>query len=208
MDSELRFEKHVAAVVRNCFYRLKILYKIRKYISQDVRIRLVESLILSKLNYADVVYGPRLLARTSRLIQRVQNSCARFCFSIPPRSHVTPFLNKHSLLKMRSRRKVHLASFLFGVFKSGKPAYIYDKLGRFNEGRDHFRGVRKLLSVPRHCSAAFRGSFKYAATRCWNNIPPPIRDCRSKHAFNQKLKQFILLKQREYENIAVDLSII
>ncbi|GBP80643.1 hypothetical protein EVAR_58901_1 [Eumeta japonica] len=27
----------------------------------------------------------------------------------------------------------------------------------------------------RHHTAAFRGRFKYAATKCWNNIPPPLK---------------------------------
>ncbi|CAH2230461.1 jg27414 [Pararge aegeria aegeria] len=64
----LRFEEHLAEVVRNCFYRLKILYKVRQYLSVEVRLQLVEALVLSKLSYADVVFGPRLLCRTKRLI--------------------------------------------------------------------------------------------------------------------------------------------
>ncbi|XP_039753361.1 uncharacterized protein LOC120628806 [Pararge aegeria] len=129
MDADLRFEEHLAEVVRNCFYRLKILYKVRQYLSVEVRLQLVEALVLSKLNYADVVFGPRLLCRTKRLIQRVQNACARFCFDIPPRTHVTPFLNNHHLLKMGSRRKLHLAGLLYGVIKQGlKFVHSFDRL--------------------------------------------------------------------------------
>lgn len=64
MDAGLRYESHVAESVRTCFYRLKVLYKIRRYLSEELRIQLAESLVLSNLNYADVVIGPRLLART------------------------------------------------------------------------------------------------------------------------------------------------
>ncbi|KAH9634760.1 hypothetical protein HF086_013620 [Spodoptera exigua] len=64
MDSSLQFEKHVATSVQNCFFRLKILYKIRPFLSETIRQQLVESLVLSKLNYVATVYGPRLLART------------------------------------------------------------------------------------------------------------------------------------------------
>lgn len=115
MDSSLRFEKHVATCIKSCFYKLKILYKIRPYIQESLRSQLVESLVLSKLNYMDTVFGPRLLVRTQKIIQRVQNACARFCFDIPLRAHVTPFLNKNIILKMKHRRKLHFVCLLFGV---------------------------------------------------------------------------------------------
>lgn len=66
------FEKHILCLVSSCFYRLKVLYRIRPYIKTEVRIKLCESLVLSKLNYADTVYGPCLYAKTQRLLQRVQ----------------------------------------------------------------------------------------------------------------------------------------
>ncbi|KAJ8714407.1 hypothetical protein PYW07_002632 [Mythimna separata] len=78
LDPELRFEAHIKNVLRNCFYRLKVLYGIRKYLSIPLRKQLADSLILSRLNYCDTVYGPCLLARTDRLIQRIQNACIRF----------------------------------------------------------------------------------------------------------------------------------
>ncbi|CAH2109119.1 unnamed protein product [Euphydryas editha] len=40
MDEGMRFEKHIVKTVSNCFYRLKILYKIRRFISTDLRIKL------------------------------------------------------------------------------------------------------------------------------------------------------------------------
>lgn len=102
-DAQLRFEKHVADVTRNCFYKLKVLYRIRSFISTPLRIRLCETLVLSKLNYCLTVYGPCLYKKTINLVQRVQNACARFCFPIPPRTHVTPFFNNSGLLKMQHR---------------------------------------------------------------------------------------------------------
>lgn len=71
---------------------LKVLYKIRSLLFESVRITICELLELSRLNYGNLVYGPRLLHNTSRLIQRVQNACCRFIIDDPPRSHITAFL--------------------------------------------------------------------------------------------------------------------
>lgn len=194
MDSHLKFEKHIQEAVRNCFYRLRVLYKIRPYLSTDIRIMLCESLILSKLNYADTVYGPCLLARTEQLLQRVQNACARFCFNIPARNHVTPFINDANLMKMNARRQLHLATLLFGIIKEKKPEYLWQKL-TWENAYCARRPSRRLL-IQHHKSQAFRGSFRFAASRCWNDIPPPLQALKTVKTFNRHLKVHLLRTQQ------------
>lgn len=209
MDCNLRFEKHVANSVSQCFYKLKVLYKIRPFINEKLRMELVESLILSKLNYMDVVFGPRLLAKTQKLVQRVQNACARFCFDIPLRAHVTPFLNKYSLLKMKHRRKLHMACLLFGIINFETPSYLYEKLSWMDSRRSReSRQCAVQLAIQRHRSGAFRGSFRYLASKCWNNIPPPIRSLQSTQSFKIKLKKFIFDHQKAEESLRHDTSAI
>lgn len=209
MDSNLRFEKHVANSIQNCFYKLKVLYRIRPYLKEDLRIQLVESLVLSRLNYMDTVFGPRLLARTQTIIQRVQNACARFCFDIPPRARVSPYLNKHSILKMKHRRKLHLACLLFGIIKYKQPSYLYEKLSWMSSHRPQDpRQCASRLSTQCHRSAAFRGSFRYAATKCWNNIPPPVRNLQTVLSFRLHLKKYITTHQSKEETLKHDTSAI
>lgn len=209
VDAGLRFEEHIVDSIRGCFYRLKILYRLRPYMSEELRTQLVESLILSRLNYADIIYGPRLLSKTQRLIQRVQNACARFCFTIPPRTHVTPYLNKNYALRMKSRRKLHLASLLFNIIEYKEPTYLYEKLKWMSQRRScSLRNVSLQLAIPRHGSASFRGSFRYSATKCWNNIPPPIRNSGTIRSFKLRLKQHLVAEQRRYEGISGDMSFI
>lgn len=143
-------------------------------------------------------YGPCLYKKTQCLIQRVQNACARYCFHIPPRTHVTPFLNSANLLKMEARQKLYLGVLLFGVIKTRNPPYLYYKL-TWRQSR-HTGSIRETsvpLSVPRHRSAAFRGSFKFAATKCWNDLPPPLRACKSKNKFKACYKAYLLELQKQ-----------
>lgn len=197
-DEHLHFETHITEAVRNCFYRLKLLYRVRPYISVDMRILLCESLVLSKLNYADTVYGACILGRTEKLIQRVQNACARFCFNVPPRSHITPFLNKGNLMRMSDRRKLHLATLLFGTILTKTPLYLYNKLTWSRDvNKVKTRASSYLLLTLTHRTAAFRGSFKFAASRCWNDLPPPFRAIKSVTAFKHKYKKYLLRNQKE-----------
>lgn len=209
MDAELRFERHIAESIRNCFYRLKVLYKARPFLSEELRTLLVETLILSKLNYVDTVYGPRLFSRSERVIQRLQNACTRFCFDIPRRSHVTPYYNKHNILKMKARRRLHLACLMFRITMSKAPSYLYNKLEwRHERDRRIGRLCTPQLSIPHHRTSAFRGSFRYAATKCWNNIPPPIKHCTNSSTFRLRLRIFLMEHQRKFENIRANVSAI
>lgn len=198
MDEALRFESYISEVARTSFYRLKILYRIREFISVDLRIKLCDSLVLSRFNYADVVYGPRLLARTDRIVQRVQNACARYCFGIPPRTHVTPYLNSAGILKMAFRRELHLSFLLFGILKTSVPEYLFKKVTwRKNSSTVYgLRSISQNFIIPHHHTTAFRGSFKYTATKCWNNIPPPLKNINCLSSFKLKLKRHLLQIQK------------
>lgn len=199
LDENMRFESHVSNIVRTCFYRLKVLYRIRDCLNEKLRIVLCETLILSKFNYVDVVIGPRLLERTKKSIQRVQNACARYCFYVPRRDHVTSYLNRASILKMENRRRLHLATMLFGVIKHGVPTYLVEKLvwTRDVNTAHSTRSSQYALILPMHRTAAFRGSFKYAATKCWNNLPPPLRNLTTKSSFKKQYKRILLIGQQD-----------
>jgi hypothetical protein len=192
IDNRLKFHNHVVQTVKSCFYRLKVLYQVRKYLDIDTRVRLCETLILSKLNYADVVIGECLFGYTKKLIQRVQNACARYCYYIPRRAHVTPYLNRSHLLNMNSRRLFHFASLLFGIVKQHSPPYLFNKL---IFSRRQVRTTSRLI-CPAHSTAAFRGSFRYSATKCWNNIPPPLKNCGSSQTFKRNFKKHLLELQK------------
>lgn len=203
-DSQLRFDKHVLNLARNCFYRLKVLYKIRELLSTKARVTLCESLVLSRLNYADLVYGPRILGKSRRLLQRIQNACCRFCFNIPSRGHVSPFVNKANMLNMDSRRRLHLASLMFDIMTFNNPKYLYEKLkpasfqNRYGSGV--LRAARVPLAIHPHRTVGFTGSFRHQATKCWNDIPPPIRNAQSKFSFKTKIKSFLMEKQKRELN--------
>ena len=98
---------------------------------------------------------------------------------------------------MAARRKLHLATLMFGVARFHQPKYLYDRLSwrRYNE-KILIRASASVLRIPIHNTAAFRGSFKYAATHCWNDIPPPIRSLNTRNIFKHHLKVFLFNEQK------------
>lgn len=198
MDEDLRFESHINEKVRSAFYKLKVLYGLRKYLTKHVREILVDSLVLSPFIYCSAVYGPRLWVKTEKQIQKVQNACARFCYTIPKRAHVTPFLNKHNKLNMKHRRELHLACLIHKVVWSKCPPYLHSRFKWSKDGSSCYNTRRKLtnlLEIPAHKTKGFRGSFSYMSAKIWNNIPPPLRVKITTRTFKIKYRKLLLAKQ-------------
>lgn len=198
MDSALRYEKHVNDKIKNAFYKLKVLYPIRKYISEEVRGLLCDHLVLSPFNYCSAVYGPRIWIKTENAIQRVQNACARFCFNIPRRDHVTPYLVKKNILNMKSRRELHLACVTQKVLYNKKPEYLFEK---FSWSKDIHQAYTRskhsnTLAIPLFKKPGFKGCFKLRAAKIWNDLPPPLRTIRCSVIFKTRVKLNLLVRQR------------
>lgn len=202
MDEEQKYAEHVGNKIKTALFKLKTLYKIRPYIKEELRILLCESLILSQLSYCSTVYGPRLNNSTVRAIQRVQNASVRFCFHVPKRECITPYLNRKGILNMEARRELQYACTVHRVIWSKNPDYLFEKLAWKRDFPHASRHVMSnLIKIPKHKSARYEGCFKFAAARIWNDLPPPLREKMSTDSFKRQYKKALLKRQLDTENI-------
>lgn len=203
IDGEQKYEKHVNEKIKNAFFKLKQLYRIRPYIKEELRMQLVDLLVLSPFNYCDSVYGPRINNNTAMAIQRVQNACLRFCFNIPRRKHVTPYMNAKGIINMSARRELHYACLTQRVIWSKCPDYLFEKLTwKRDFSRSNLRSVSSnMLQIPAHKSTRFKGCFKLQASKIWNDLPPPLRIKMTVQSFKLKYKFALQKKQCATENL-------
>ena len=84
---------HVHQTCRVCYYHLKNVASIRSCVTEQTTIRLVHSLVVSRLDYANtLLFGiPDVLIGK---LQRVQNYAARLVVRYDRRDHITPVLKK------------------------------------------------------------------------------------------------------------------
>lgn len=169
MYSRLRFEYHIAKVLQNCLFRLKVILYINcNFLGRDLLVHLCESLTLPKLNYCLSAFCSCLWARMCTILQQVQNVCARFCFPIPPRSHATySWISLRSLQwKMKKLNCIWLCYYLLFLGLTYLIICIHGKLSLSSK-------VDKDVSAcdPPAQRCCFRGRFRYLAATCWNKNP-------------------------------------
>ena len=77
LSEDLKWTEHVNNVTSSCFGVLAVLRKIKNMTPQETKKSLVQSLVLSKLNFNDTVTYPLPMFLHKRM-QRVQNAAAGF----------------------------------------------------------------------------------------------------------------------------------
>ena len=101
-DSDNSFDNHVAKVCRACYYHLRDLRRIHKFLGVETAILLANAMVSSRLDYCNsLLYG---VSKSNKAkLQRVQNALCRIIFRLDKMSHVTPFLKKLHWLPIQHR---------------------------------------------------------------------------------------------------------
>ena len=121
LDQHLLWEEHINKITSSCFGALAIVKKFKNIMTLKLKKQVAELLILSKMDYADVVFHPLSLKLQKRL-QKVENAAASFVLG---RYVKEKDIISLGWLPMKERREWHLVKLAFNyITDHNKPAYI------------------------------------------------------------------------------------
>lgn len=196
LSSNLSWGLHVESTtkrIRITLYQLKLC---RDLMPDDLKQRLVASLILPYVDYCCVAFTD-IPADLSTKLSRAVNASIRFIFSIRRNSHITPFYDKLRWLKIQQRRIYFVGCLLFSIIESRCPPLLYGEL-RFRagaSGRDT-RAAPDVLYVPPCRTETYKRSFRMVAASFWNGLSERIRRSDSLRAFKASLYKHLLAGSR------------
>ena len=106
MDTDLNMSEHISSICRRCYQSLQIIWRIRRYLDTDSIKTFVQSFIVSRIDYGNILlYGARL--------QKILNAAARLISGTRTRDHITPVLKDLHWLKIQERIEFKIALFVF-----------------------------------------------------------------------------------------------
>ena len=114
LNSNLTIERQIKHVVKKCFFHIRIIGKIRKFLIEQCCKMLGNSLVISQLDYCNAVYYGLPSYLILRL-QRVQNNAARLISCTHTYDHITPVLIELHWLSIEYRLKFMILLHVFDV---------------------------------------------------------------------------------------------
>lgn len=202
MDKDLTFSQNVSQLCQRAFFSLKQLLPFKFTLDSQTKLLLCDSLVLSILNYGDIVYGPYLSVADKRRLQKIQNLCIRFVTHVPPCSHVTPYLRSFNCLKLQERRFIHYTAFLNKIVQSGRPCYLSDKLCKRSASHNlNLRHVNLTFSIPSHSTSFFKHCFSYLSVYLYNNLLSKLPES-SNASLKKTLRNGVLT-----ESLSIDINV-
>ncbi|KAK3574680.1 hypothetical protein QTP86_012466 [Hemibagrus guttatus] len=195
MDNQLSFSSHVTNVTRSCRFLLYNIRRIRPFLSTQATQVLVQSLVISRLDYCNSLLAG-LPLNAIRPLQMIQNAAARLVFNLPKFSHTTPLLRSLHWLLVAARIRFKTLMLAYKAKNGPAPSYLKALVTR----RTAPRSLRST-STARLVSPSLREKGRYTsrlfsvlAPRWWNKLPPGIRTAESLTVFKRQLKTYLFLK--------------
>src|SRR6218665_882968 len=178
-DSCMTMTAHVSQLVRGCFYHLRRIKTIRKFILTSAAIVLVNSFIVSRVDYCNGLLAGLPTCQLDQ-IQSVLNSAAHLICGHTPSDHITDLLrdNLH-WLRVPQRIVYKLCLVTYKALNDHRmPDYISDFCIRVADKRLR-SSSRNLLHVPRSSTKFGDCSFSIAGPTAWNSLPDHVKNASS-----------------------------
>ena len=194
LDCHLTINAHFTDIVRTCYFVLRRLASIRRFLTSTAAATLVSAFALSIIDYRNSL----LFVSTNDLashLQRIQNYAARIILCLPRSSSMTTHLKSLHWLPVKVRSTYKIACLCYHCHSSTVPLYLADMLHR---KPSHTRNTRScsytmpLFNRPAHSKATLGDrSFSFASS-VWNSIPNDVRCAPSLSLFKSRLKTYLL----------------
>ena len=185
--------------------RLNALRKISSNASFKTRKAVANGIIMSRMLYLIPLWAgcEKYLINA---LQIVQNKTARAVTKKGRKTHIRTLLKECGWLSVHQLGVYHSLVLVFKIFTTRSPQYLYQKLsGTQGETRYETRYSQKLSANQliklgpdsMAQSDIARSSFKYRATRQWNELPVEIKQFKTINEFKVELRKWII------ENVSI-----
>ena len=155
LDCHLTLNAHVTNIARTCYFELRRLASIRRFLTSTATATLVSDFALSIIDYCNSLLFGSTHDVTSHM-QRIQNNAARVIFHLPRSSSMTIYLISLHWLPVKVRSTYKIACMCYHCHSSTAPSHVTDMLHRTLSHTHNSRSssyTLPLLNRPAHSKA-------------------------------------------------------
>ena len=193
LDCHLTMYAHDSNIARTCYFELRRLASIRRFLTSTATATLVSAFVLSSIDYCNSLLFGSTHDVTSHL-QRIQNYAARLLLCLPKSSSISIHLKSLNWIPVKVRSSYKIACLCYHCHSSTASSYVTDMQHRkpfhtLNSRSSSY--TMPLLTKPAHSKATLGDrSFSFASSSICNSIPYDVRCAPSLSPFKSRLKTF------------------
>ena len=169
LDCHLTMNAHVTNNAQTCYFELRRLESIRRFLTSTATATLVSAFVLSRIDYCNSLLFGSTHDVTSHL-KRIQNYAARVILCLPKSSSITTHLKSLHWLPVKVRSTYKIACLCYHCHSSTAPSYVADMLHKKPSHTRTSSYTMPLLNRPAHSKATLGDrSFSFASSSVWNS---------------------------------------
>ena len=185
LDNELKFEQHINNLCKKAASQLNALYRIKRYLTLEMKTILVNSFIYSNFNYCPLVWHITS-ANSIRMIEKIQERLLRFQFEDFYSSYEELLIRAGKTTMLINRLKT-LCLEIYKTINGQTPKYMNDIFEKScNRTSSRFPNN---LQVPRVNQATYgTRSLRVLGPKTWNAMPEDIKTSATLAEFKRNIK--------------------
>lgn len=185
LNSQLNCRDHINSTICRMYAVIRRLWASSKFLSSDVKLQLVKSLVVPVMSYGSPVYS-KLDSASVQKLQLVVNNAARYIFLLRKHDHISNYSRKIFDCSVSTYFDILNVSFLQKLIYSQCPGYLYSIL-RFARS---FRTFNLIVDTSKYIVSS--RMFFISAVKLWNSLPINIKSIRNNKLFKLAVRRFLV----------------
>ena len=190
LDSHLSMKNMVAECCKSCYFQLKKLQSIRRFLSIDQKILMVHSHILSRLDYCNILLAGLPVTQIKKL-QRALNAAVRFIYNLRKTLSVTHYSKMAHFLPVEYRIMYKCCLTAYKTVYTLAPDYLMNFSVPMAGSRENMRSNTDYLMLQYPKS---NDTLRYHLVHNWNVLPLELRCIPCIKQFKAALKTHFFSK--------------
>ncbi len=191
MDRYMTFDVHISELNMKMIGTLMHIYRISLNFEKKTRTIVVQSLVLSIINYCIRIWGTTNATFLNN-VQKLQNFAAKVAVGGARKyDHVSPIIKELEWLKIKGKYVFDTCATIFKTIHGSYPEWLLS-FETVNEATGSITRQNNNLYVPRTRTDSGARSLAVLRTKLWNELPTCIKEVPNPQIFRRRLKNYLL----------------
>ena len=190
-DQHLTFNEHINYVSAKISKSIGILYKLNKYLPQNILTTLYLTLVQPYLTYGIVAWHGTSINLINKLFI-LQKKAIRAVNFLPYNSHTNDYFKEMRILKLSDLFKMQTSQYIFKTLHSNNDDELHANLLKHSDIHNYnTRGADKF-NIPKYNKSKSQCNIDFSGTKIWNSLPVNIKNSKTISEFSKEIKNLLI----------------